>query len=175
MAKPEKFLIDLKKNNQTGDLTHFTSTGQAHMIDVGIKPETHRTAIAGGVIRMRAETLALIQSGTAKKGDVLGIARIAAIMATKRASELIPLCHPLALTKVAIEFEVNQDACQINCTAQVETFGKTGVEIEALAAVQIGLLTIYDMCKAVDRGMVITEVKLLEKHGGKSGEWVANK
>jgi len=143
------------------------------MVDVGAKPDTHRTAIAVGAIQMKAETLALIQSGTAKKGDVLGIARIAAIMATKRTSELIPLCHPLALTKVEISFDIDQSSSQIDCTAQVETFGKTGAEIEALAAVQIGLLTIYDMCKAVDRGMVITGVKVLEKRGGKSGDWVA--
>lgn len=155
-------------------LTHFDSTGQAHMVNVGAKADTQRVAVATGIIRMKAETLALIQSGTAKKGDVLGIARIAAIMATKRTSELIPLCHPLALTRVSVDFAMDSDANQVQCTAQVETFGKTGVEIEALAAVQIGLLTIYDMCKAVDRGMVMTDVKVLEKHGGKSGDWNAN-
>ena len=152
-------------------LTHFDSAGQAHMVDVGAKAETHRVAVATGMISMRPETLALIASGTAKKGDVLGIARIAAIMATKRTSELIPLCHPLALTRVAVDFTIDAQADSICCTAQAETFGKTGVEIEALAAVQIGLLTIYDMCKAVDRGMVMTGIRLLEKHGGKSGDW----
>ncbi|MEO8169638.1 MAG: cyclic pyranopterin monophosphate synthase MoaC [Oxalobacteraceae bacterium] len=155
-------------------LTHFDSTGQAHMVDVGAKDETHRIAIAGGTIRMQAATLAIIQSGNAKKGDVLGIARIAAIMAAKRTSDLIPLCHPLALTRVAVEFSIDRAAASIHCRAQVETFGKTGVEMEALTAVQVGLLTIYDMCKAVDRGMVMTDVRVLEKHGGKSGDWVAS-
>ncbi|MDY7576079.1 cyclic pyranopterin monophosphate synthase MoaC [Actimicrobium sp. CCI2.3] len=154
-------------------LTHFDSAGQAHMVDVGSKAETHRVAIASGTIRMKPETLALIQSGTAKKGDVLGIARIAAIMATKRTSELVPLCHPLALTRVVVDFSVDAGSNSIDCTAQVETFGKTGVEIEALFAVQVGLLTVYDMCKAVDRGMVIVGVKVMEKHGGRSGDWVA--
>lgn len=141
------------------------------MVDVGNKDVTHRIAKARGLIRMLPETLALILSGDHKKGDVIGIARIAAIMATKRTSELIPLCHPLALTKVAVDFETNQDTSTINCEVRVETFGKTGVEIEALMAVQVGLLTIYDMCKAVDKGMTINEVKLLEKSGGKSGTW----
>jgi cyclic pyranopterin phosphate synthase len=153
-------------------LTHFDATGQAHMVDVGEKKETHRIAIASGVIRMKPETLTIIQSGTAKKGDVLGIARIAAIMGAKRTSDLIPLCHPLALTRVKVDFDVDTGQSSVTCTAQVETYGKTGVEMEALTAVQIGLLTIYDMCKAVDRGMVMTEVKVLEKHGGKSGDWV---
>lgn len=143
------------------------------MVDVGSKDDTHRIAVASGRIRMKAETLALIQSGTAKKGDVLGIARIAAIMATKRTSDLIPLCHPLALTRVAVDFSIDADTSSVTCVAQVETVGKTGVEMEALTAVQIGLLTIYDMCKAVDRGMVINDVRVLEKHGGKSGDWVA--
>lgn len=154
-------------------LTHFDVAGQAHMVDVGAKAETHRIAIASGMIRMKPETLQLVQSGTAKKGDVLGIARIAAIMGAKRTSDLVPLCHPLALTKVAVEFDIDSAQSLIRCTAQVETHGKTGVEMEALTAVQVGLLTIYDMCKAVDRGMVINEVKVLEKHGGKSGDWVA--
>jgi cyclic pyranopterin phosphate synthase len=154
-------------------LTHFDATGQAHMVDVGEKKETHRIAIAGGTIRMNPETLAIIQSGTAKKGDVLGIARIAAIMGAKRTSDLIPLCHPLGLTRVAVDFDIDAEQSSVTCTAQVETYGKTGVEMEALTAVQIGLLTIYDMCKAVDRGMVMTDVRLLEKHGGKSGDWVA--
>ncbi len=143
------------------------------MVDVGGKQDTHRVARAAGSIRMRPETLALIQSGSAKKGDVLGIARTAAIMASKRTSDLIPLCHPLAITRVAVAFEILPDASTVTCTAQVETVGKTGVEMEALTAVQIGLLTIYDMCKAVDRGMVMTDVRVLEKHGGKSGDWVA--
>ena len=153
-------------------LTHFDSTGQAHMVDVGGKADTQRVAVAAGVIRMQPATLALIVSGNAKKGDVLGIARIAAIMAAKRTSDLIPLCHPLALTRVAIDFEINVPANSVHCRAQVETFGKTGVEMEALTAVQIGLLTIYDMCKAVDRGMVMGDVRVLEKHGGKSGDWM---
>ena len=155
-------------------LTHFDASGQAHMVDVGGKAETHRVAIATGTIRMKPETLAIIQSGTAKKGDVLGIARIAAIMATKRTGDLIPLCHPLALTRVVVDFDIDAGASSVTCIAQVETFGKTGVEIEALTAVQIGLLTIYDMCKAVDRGMVMMDIKVLEKHGGKSGEWIAS-
>jgi len=154
-------------------LTHFDAAGQAHMVDVGSKNETHRVAIATGTIRMKAETLAIIQSGSAKKGDVLGIARVAAIMGAKRTSDLVPLCHPLALTRVAVDFAVDSSQARVTCTAQVETFGKTGVEMEALTAVQIGLLTIYDMCKAVDRGMVMTEVRVLEKHGGKSGDWVS--
>jgi cyclic pyranopterin phosphate synthase len=156
-----------------GGLTHFDATGQAHMVDVGEKGETHRIAIASGTIRMKAETLALIQSGTAKKGDVLGIARIAAIMGAKRTSDLIPLCHPLAITHVAVDFSTDIIQSTVTCTVRVETLGKTGVEMEALTAVQIGLLTIYDMCKAVDRGMAMTDVRVLEKHGGKSGDWVA--
>lgn len=152
-------------------LTHFDATGQAHMVDVGAKAETHRIALASGIICMKPETLAIITSGSAKKGDVLGIARIAAIMAAKRTSDLIPLCHPLALTRVAVDFTVHTESSSIVCEAQVETFGKTGVEMEALTAVQVGLLTIYDMCKAVDRGMVMTDVKVMEKHGGKSGSW----
>lgn len=152
-------------------LTHFDTTGQAHMVDVGAKQETHRIAIATGTIRMKPETFAIIASGTAKKGDVLGIARIAAIMASKRTSDLIPLCHPLALTRVTVDFTPDAAQSSVTCTAQVETFGKTGVEMEALTSVQVGLLTIYDMCKAVDRGMVMTDVKVLEKHGGKSGDW----
>ena len=155
-------------------LTHFDSTGQAHMVDVGPKNETHRVAVAAGTIRMKPDTLALIQSGNAKKGDVLGIARIAAIMGAKRTSDLIPLCHPLALTRVAVDFEIDATNNSVHCRAQVELHGRTGVEMEALTAVQIGLLTIYDMCKAVDRGMVMTNVRVLEKHGGKSGDWNAD-
>lgn len=161
-------------DSQQGNLTHFDSSGQAHMVDVGAKNDTHRVAVASGSIRMRPETLSIVQSGSAKKGDVLGIARVAAIMATKRTGDLIPLCHPLALTRVAVDFSVDASQSIITCVAQVETFGKTGVEIEALTAVQIGLLTVYDMCKAVDRGMVITDVRVLEKHGGKSGSWQAS-
>src|SRR5450830_699826 len=157
----------------TDHLTHFDATGQAHMVDVGAKAETHRTALASGSIRMKPETLAIIMGGTAKKGDVLGIARIAAIMASKRTSDLIPLCHPLALTRVAVDFETDVENSSVHCKAQVETYGKTGVEMEALTAVQVGLLTVYDMCKAADRGMVMTDVRVLEKHGGKSGDWVA--
>ena len=154
-------------------LTHFDAAGQAHMVDVGAKADTHRIAVAAGSIRMLPATLALIASGSAKKGDVLGIARTAAIMATKRTSDLIPLCHPLAITRVAVDFEIDEAASKVHCRAQVETVGKTGVEMEALTAVQVGLLTIYDMCKAADRGMVMTDVRVLEKHGGKSGDWTA--
>lgn len=156
-----------------GGLTHFDASGQAHMVDVGTKAETHRIAVATGTIRMKPETLAIIQSGTAKKGDVLGIARIAAIMAAKKTSDLIPLCHPLALTKVSVNFDIDTSRSSITCSTQVKTHGKTGVEMEALAAVQVGLLTIYDMCKAVDRGMVMTDIRLMEKQGGKSGDWQA--
>ena len=154
-------------------LTHFDAQGQAHMVDVGAKASTRRVAIASGCIRMQAATLALVQSGSAKKGDVLGIARIAGIMGAKRTSELIPLCHPIGLTRVAVDFDVLPETSEIRCSATAETVGPTGVEMEALTAVQVALLTIYDMCKAADRGMVITDVKLLEKHGGKSGSWVA--
>jgi len=143
------------------------------MVDVGDKPVTHRTAIACGRISMQPATLRLIVSGSAKKGDVLGIARIAAIQAAKRTSELIPLCHPLPITSIVIEFDIEQALNAVQCRALVETHGQTGVEMEALTAVQIGLLTIYDMCKAVDRAMVISDVRLLEKHGGKSGDYVA--
>jgi cyclic pyranopterin phosphate synthase len=153
-------------------LTHFDAQGQAHMVDVAGKPATHRTAIASGRITMQAQTLALVESGTAKKGDVLGVARIAGIQAAKKTSDLIPLCHPLALTRVAVEFAIDRDANAVTCTATVETVGPTGVEMEALTAVQVALLTIYDMCKAVDRGMTITDVRVREKHGGKSGSWV---
>ncbi len=153
-------------------LTHFDAQGQAHMVDVAAKAATHRVGVAGGRIDMQPATLAIIESGSAKKGDVLGIARVAGIMAAKKTSELIPLCHPLALTRVAIDFAL-QPPGAVRCTATVETVGPTGVEMEALTAVQVALLTIYDMCKAVDRGMVISDVKLLEKHGGKSGSFVA--
>jgi len=142
------------------------------MVDVGAKSPTHRIAVAGGRILMRPETLALIESGTAKKGDVLGIARIAGIQAAKKTSDLIPLCHPLALTRVALDFSIDRGDNGVSCTATVETVGPTGVEMEALTAVQVALLTIYDMCKAVDRGMTITDVRVREKHGGKSGSYV---
>ena len=154
-------------------LTHCDAQGQAHMVDVADKAHTKRIGVATGRIHMQADTLALIQSGTAKKGDVLGIARIAGIQAAKKTSELIPLCHPLAITRVAVDFAVDASTHSVHCTATVETVGQTGVEMEALTAVQIALLTIYDMCKAVDRGMVMSDVRLLEKHGGKSGSFVA--
>jgi cyclic pyranopterin phosphate synthase len=158
-------------------LTHFDAQGQAHMVDVAAKASTHRRAVAAGRIEMQAQTLALIRSGSAKKGDVLGIARIAAIQAAKKTSDLIPLCHPLALTRVAVEFDTLDATpatpCHVRCTAIVETVGPTGVEMEALTAVQVALLTIYDMCKAVDRGMAMNDVRLLEKHGGKSGSFTA--
>jgi cyclic pyranopterin phosphate synthase len=174
---PVNFLLihDYNKNMPTQDspLTHFDATGQAHMVDVGAKQDTHRIAVAAGSIRMKPETLELIRSGSAKKGDVLGIARIAAIMGAKRTSDLVPLCHPLPITRVAVDFEVDASNNSVHCRAQVETVGKTGVEMEALTAVQVGLLTIYDMCKAADRGMVMTNVRVLEKHGGKSGDWTA--
>ena len=155
-------------------LTHFDNSGQAHMVDVGDKAMTRRVAIATGKISMLASTLVQIQQGDAKKGDVLGIARIAAIQASKKTADLIPLCHPIALTKVAVTFEINASQNSISCVATCETTGQTGVEMEALTAVSVGLLTIYDMCKAVDRGMTMSDIKVLEKHGGKSGDWVAD-
>jgi len=160
-----------KPDHHHSGLTHFDEVGQAHMVDVGAKGETHRVAIASGIISMKPSTLGVVMDGTAKKGDVLGIARIAAIMAAKRTSDLIPLCHPLALTRVAVEFTIDEADSSIMCNAQVETHGKTGVEMEALTAVQVGLLTIYDMCKAIDRGMVMSDIRVMEKHGGKSGSW----
>lgn len=152
-------------------LTHFNQAGEAHMVDVGNKTVTQRKAIATGRISMLPTTLQLIEQGHHKKGDVLGIARIAGIMAAKRTADLIPLCHPLALSKITVEFELDAYNSAVNCQAEVATAGQTGVEMEALTAVQIALLTIYDMCKAVDRGMVMTEVCLQEKAGGKSGHW----
>jgi cyclic pyranopterin phosphate synthase len=157
-----------------GPLTHFDSTGQAHMVDVGAKTETARVAKAQGHIRMAPATFALIKSGSAKKGDVLGIARLAAIQGAKRTSDLIPLCHPLALTRVAAEFTLDARRHRVTLQVTAETVGRTGVEMEALTAVSVGLLTIYDMCKAADRGMVIEDIHLLEKQGGKSGHWTAN-
>jgi cyclic pyranopterin monophosphate synthase len=155
------------------DLTHFDSSGQAHMVDVAAKGETHRVARAEGRITMLPETLARISSGEAAKGDVLGVARIAAIQAAKRTSDLIPLCHPLALTRVAVDFVIDRERSSVVCTGTVETVGRTGVEMEALAAVSVGLLTIYDMCKALDRGMRIDAIRVLEKQGGRSGHWKA--
>jgi cyclic pyranopterin phosphate synthase len=156
-------------------LTHFDSSGQAHMVNVGDKPNTHRIAIATGTISMLPATFDLVEAGNHKKGDVLGIARIAGIQASKKTSDLIPLCHPLALSHVSLQFELDKATSSIRCQVQAETTGPTGVEMEALTAVQVALLTIYDMCKAVDRGMVMGDVKLLEKSGGKSGTWEAAK
>lgn len=157
--------------------THFDSSGQAHMVDIAAKPATHRIAIASGRIVMQAATLSMVATGNASKGDVLGVARIAGIQGAKKTSELIPLCHPLALSHLSLDFKiVPDDALQgahVVCRATAETVGPTGVEMEALTAVQVALLTIYDMCKAVDRGMTITDVRLLEKHGGKSGSFTA--
>ena len=153
--------------------THFDAGGQAHMVDVGDKAETQRRAIATGRILMEPATLALIRDGNAKKGDVIGIARIAAIQGAKRTADLIPLCHPIALTRVAVDFNIDAAANAVECTATTQCTGRTGVEMEALTAVNVGLLTIYDMCKAVDRGMRIEGIRLLEKAGGKSGLWQA--
>ena len=153
--------------------THFDQKGNAAMVDVSAKAVTARTATARAQVVMQPETLAMIREGSAKKGDVLGVARIAAIQGAKRTSELVPLCHPIAITRVGVEFDIDRAASAVRCTVQVETVGRTGVEMEALTAVQVGLLTIYDMCKAADRGMVIDDVRVLEKRGGKSGDWVA--
>ena len=173
--KGESF-IKVKIMSET-KLSHFDASGSAVMVDVSEKPVTARQAVARGIITMNAAAFAAVRDGTAQKGDVLGVARIAGIMAAKRTSELIPLCHPLALSRVAIELEAARadgaGAGAVICTATVETTGPTGVEMEALTAVQVALLTIYDMCKAVDRGMVMTGVRLLQKHGGKSGSYVA--
>ncbi|MDH5786377.1 MAG: cyclic pyranopterin monophosphate synthase MoaC [Chromatiales bacterium] len=154
------------------ELTHFNQAGEAHMVDVGEKSVTRRTAIAEGRIEMLPATLELIVKGEAKKGDVLGVARIAGIMAAKRTAELIPLCHPLALTRVTIDLTPEPESNSVHCLATVQTSGQTGVEMEALTAVQVTLLTIYDMCKAVDKGMTMGGVRLLEKEGGKSGHWI---
>lgn len=153
------------------ELTHFNAAGAAHMVDVGDKEVTHRVAVAEGWIRMQPATLERIVAGTQTKGDVLGVARLAGIMAAKRTAELIPLCHPLALSRVVVDLEALAEECAVRVQATVETIGRTGVEMEALTAVQIALLTVYDMCKAVDRGMVMTGVRLLEKSGGQSGSW----
>ena len=157
----------------TSPLTHFDSQGQAHMVDVSAKTETHRVARATGHIRMLPATFELRANGQAKKGDVIGIARIAAIQGAKRTADLVPLCHPLPITRVTVDFELKRDLNEVHCSAQVESFGRTGVEMEALTAVQVGLLTVYDMCKAADRGMVIGGIRVLEKSGGKSGHWTA--
>jgi cyclic pyranopterin phosphate synthase len=153
-------------------LTHFNESGEAHMVNIGDKKSTARRAVVSGNISMEPATLALITGGNHKKGDVLGIARIAGIMATKRTADLIPLCHPLALTHVSVDFKIDDISNLIECTVATETEGQTGVEMEALTGAQVALLTIYDMCKAVDRGMVIGDVRLIEKSGGKSGLWI---
>jgi cyclic pyranopterin phosphate synthase len=153
------------------ELTHFDATGAARMVDIGHKDSTRRRAVAEGLIRMQPETLARVAAGTHAKGDVLGVARIAAIMGAKRTADLVPLCHPLPLSRVDIALEPEPHVPGVRCTAEVETQGRTGVEMEALCAVQVALLTIYDMCKAVDRAMVISDVQLLEKTGGRSGHW----
>ncbi|WP_229008758.1 cyclic pyranopterin monophosphate synthase MoaC [Methylophilus sp. Leaf408] len=155
------------------ELTHFNAQGHAHMVDIGDKAHSKRVAIAEGSIHMQAATLHTILQGNAKKGDVLGIARIAAIQASKKTSDLIPLCHPLSLSRVDVSFVTDEINHRVVCHVQCETTGQTGVEMEALTAVQVGLLTIYDMCKAIDRGMTMDSIRLLEKHGGKSGDWVA--
>jgi len=152
-------------------LTHFNTAGDAHMVDVGDKPESHRIAIAEGRILMREETLKLVTEGRHKKGDVLAVARVAGIMAAKRTAELIPLCHPLPLSRVDVDLAPLADSAAIQCRVTVETVARTGVEMEALTAVQVALLTVYDMCKAVDRGMTIGKVRLMEKSGGRSGRW----
>lgn len=156
------------------NLTHFNNAGEAHMVDVGAKAVTQRVAVCEGMIEMLPDTLALIMTGDHKKGDVLGIARIAGIMASKRTADLIPLCHPLPLTHVEIQLLPQPEFNRVHCLTTVKTNGQTGVEMEAMTATQIALLTIYDMCKAVDRGMVIQSVRLLEKSGGKSGHWQLN-
>ena len=154
-------------------LTHLDRRGRARMVDVSAKAVTRREAVARGEVAMRAETLAQIAAGALPKGDVLGVARLAGIMAAKRTGELIPLCHPLPLTHVQVEFAIDAAASAVHCTVQAETLGRTGVEMEALTAVQVGLLTVYDMVKAIDRGMVMENIRVLEKHGGKSGDWTA--
>ncbi len=155
-----------------GRLTHLNHSGEAHMVDVSGKAVTHRIAVASGRISMHADTLALIHGGGHKKGDVLATARIAGIMAAKRTADLVPLCHPIPITKVEVDLTLDPESNCVNCQARVETRSQTGVEMEALTAVQIALLTIYDMCKAVDRGMTITDIQLMEKSGGRSGTWI---
>ena len=154
------------------ELTHFNASGEAHMVDVGDKDITARRAVTGGSIQMAAATFDMVKAGNHKKGDVLGIARLAGIMAAKKTSDIIPLCHPLMLTKVSVEFNLDEDLHQVHCTVVTQTRERTGVEMEGIIAVQAALSTIYDMCKAVDRGMTINNVRLIEKAGGKSGHWV---
>ena len=173
IAFPRKFLPTRALRMPADKLTHFDESGQAVMVDVGSKAETHRVARAAGRIVMLPATLETIERGAASKGDVLGVARIAAIQAAKRTSDLIPLCHPLALSKVAVEFSLDPAGPAVECVATVETVGRTGVEMEALTAGAAGLLTIYDMCKAIDRGMRLEAIALLEKRGGRSGHWAA--
>ena len=156
----------------SGTLTHFDAQGRARMVDVAAKPASHRIAVARGGIRMQADTLRLVVAGGHRKGDVIGVARLAGIMAAKRTAELVPLCHPIALTRVEVELWPEESRGSVECRARVETIGPTGVEMEALAATQVALLTVYDMCKAVDRAMIIESVRLIEKHGGRSGAWV---
>lgn len=160
-------------SQSTDGLTHFNATGDAHMVDVGDKAVTHRVAVAGGSISMLADTFAMVCAGTHKKGDVLGIARVAGIMASKRTSDLIPLCHPIGLTRVEVEFQTDEQSHKVHCSVRAETRSQTGVEMEALIGLQVALATIYDMCKAVDRGMQISDIRLLEKSGGKSGHYLA--
>jgi cyclic pyranopterin monophosphate synthase len=153
------------------ELTHLDAQGQAHMVDVGAKPETEREAVAAGRVLLRPETLRLLRAGNLAKGDVIGTARVAGIMAAKRTAELIPLCHPLLLTHVSVEFGFDEETPAVEITARVRCQGQTGVEMEAMTAVTVAALTIYDMAKAVERGMIVSDVRLLEKRGGKSGEW----
>ncbi len=153
------------------ELTHFNRRGEARMVDISAKEATRRIAVAEGCIVMRSETLNLIRTGGHKKGDVLGIARVAGIMGAKRTSELVPLCHPISLTALEVELNVQVDVSAVHCRARAECFGRTGVEMEALTAVQVALLTVYDMCKAVDRGMVLQDIHLVRKSGGTSGDW----
>ncbi len=170
---PEDHSDPMSDTDTSSPLTHFDAHGQAHMVDVAAKQVTHRVATATGTIRMQPSTLALIARGEAKKGDVIGIARIAAIQGAKRTADLVPLCHPLPITRVAVDFRLDEAQSAVHCEATVETLGRTGVEMEALTAVQVGLLTIYDMCKAAEKGMVMGDIRLLEKRGGKSGSWTA--
>ncbi|WP_025771999.1 cyclic pyranopterin monophosphate synthase MoaC [Thioalkalivibrio sp. HK1] len=176
MNEPDTCIADTPNSrsasDDSGELTHFDAQGRARMVDIGEKPATRRVAVAQGDIRMQAATLGMIVSGEHRKGDVIGIARLAGIMAAKRTSETIPLCHSIALTRVEVDLEPDAGQKRVRCRARAETVGATGVEMEALNAVQAALLTVYDMCKAVDRGMVIESVRLVEKRGGRSGHWV---
>lgn len=155
-------------------LTHLDEQGTARMVDVGPKPETERLAVAEGAVYMQAETLRLIREGAMKKGDVLLVARLAGIMAAKKTSDLIPLCHPIPLTKIDVDLRLDEEANAVRITATARTFGKTGVEMEALTAVSVAALTVYDMAKAVDRAMRLSDIRLLEKHGGQHGDYVAS-